>query len=326
MRILIFEHICGGGLSGEELTSKLVWEGGAMLRAVVEDFVALGHEVITTLDERVPLDLTGAKVTRVPAGSDFDAVFNRLVKSADAALVIAPEFDGLLLRWIERVESSGVRSLGCEADAVRLVSDKYKLCEVLSRLGIPTPVTTLGLPEKLMNGPVVVKPRSGAGCERTFVCHTVEDFSRLPRADDWIVQPLIPGLASSVAFIVHNGKPRPLRAGEQFVRGRQQFFYHGGRMPLPVRLAERAFALAERAVRAVPGLRGYVGVDLVLGDAPAGDHVIEVNARLSVAYVGLRQLCKTSVAAALLNPAAPLAWKDGVVSYDASGRIGWEST
>jgi predicted ATP-grasp superfamily ATP-dependent carboligase len=325
MRVFIFEHICGGGLTGEELTSKLVWEGGAMLRAAVEDFVALGHDVVTTLDQRVPLDLKGAEIVPIPPGSDFDAIFNRFVRSADAALVIAPEFHGLLLKWITAVEAAGVRSLGCEPRAIALASDKYRLCEHLSSHGIPTPATRLGLRETPTRWPVVVKPRSGAGCERTFICHDGGDFDRLPVADDWIVQPLIPGLAASAAFIVHGGEPRPLRAGEQFVRGKQQFFYHGGRMPLPSPLSERALALAERAVRTVPGLRGYVGVDLVMGDAPEGDHVIEINPRLSVAYVGLRQLCKTSVAAALLHPAAPLAWKPGVVNYDASGRVGWES-
>ena len=44
---------------------------------------------------------------------------------------------------------------------------------------------------------------------------------------------------------------------------------------MPPALAERAVRLAEHAVAAVPGLFGYVGVDLVLGDQ--ADFVIEID-------------------------------------------------
>jgi len=49
-------------------------------------------------------------------------------------------------------------------------------------------------------------------------------------------------------------------------------------------------ALAARVQRALPGLRGFVGIDLVW-HAQRGPVVIEVNPRVTCAYVGLsRQL------------------------------------
>src|SRR4051794_2022523 len=127
MRVFIFEHICGGGLTDQELTSRLVWEGGAMLRAVVEDFVALGVEVTTTLDTRAALKLDGAKITSIAPGSDFVPQFDRLVGGADAALIIAPEFHGLLERWADRVRNLGTRLLGCGPESVAAASDKFAL-------------------------------------------------------------------------------------------------------------------------------------------------------------------------------------------------------
>jgi predicted ATP-grasp superfamily ATP-dependent carboligase len=91
-------------------------------------------------------------------------------------------------------------------------------------------------------------------------------------------------------------------------------------------LAERAMRLGQRTVAALTGLRGYVGVDLVLGDAADGsrDWVIEVNPRLTTSYVGLRALARTNLADALLRVATgqevePPAWRAGTVQFRADG-------
>ncbi len=96
-------------------------------------------------------------------------------------------------------------------------------------------------------------------------------------------------------------------------------------MPLPVHLEARAIELGRRALASVPGLGGYVGVDLVLGDSAAADCAIEINPRPTVAYVGLRRLCLTSLARAILDPATPLAWDRRALCYDAAGKLEWEA-
>ena len=55
----------------------------------------------------------------------------------------------------------------------------------------------------------------------------------------------------------------------------------------------------------MPGLLGYVGVDLVLGDAADGsrDYAIEINPRLTTSYVGLRALADFNIAEAMLRAA-----------------------
>jgi predicted ATP-grasp superfamily ATP-dependent carboligase len=58
-------------------------------------------------------------------------------------------------------------------------------------------------------------------------------------------------------------------------------------------------AVAEAVGRAVPGLRGYVGIDLI--DTVAGAVVIEINPRLTTAYVGLRESLSRNPAALMLE-------------------------
>ena len=50
-----------------------------------------------------------------------------------------------------------------------------------------------------------------------------------------------------------------------------------------------------------PTVRGFVGVDLLLGEQQADDCVIEINPRLTTSYVGLRRMIHGNVAARLFD-------------------------
>ena len=125
-----------------------------------------------------------------------------------------------------------------------------------------------------------------------------------------------------------------MAVGEQFVCGEPVLRYEGGRLPLRCALAERAAALAVRAVRTVDGLRGFVGVDVVLGERTGDDMVIEINPRLTLSYVALVRGCEPRVAAALLDDRIEPRWTlpggdragegEGVVRFDARGRVARE--
>ena len=56
MRVLVFEFIVGGGVADQHpLNSELqtfYLQGHSMLKAVCEDLLELGHEVIVTVDRR----------------------------------------------------------------------------------------------------------------------------------------------------------------------------------------------------------------------------------------------------------------------------------
>jgi predicted ATP-grasp superfamily ATP-dependent carboligase len=74
--------------------------------------------------------------------------------------------------------------------------------------------------------------------------------------------------------------------------------YHGGSVPIPPELSIRARSVASAAIASIPGLFGYVGVDVLLGEQ---DMAIEINPRLTTSYIGLRQLSKTNLAEAMLR-------------------------
>jgi predicted ATP-grasp superfamily ATP-dependent carboligase len=82
-------------------------------------------------------------------------------------------------------------------------------------------------------------------------------------------------------------------------------------------LGREVETIALQVARALPGLRGFVGFDLVA--APQGPVVIEVNPRLTCAYVGLSQRLGRNLARDVLAIfRAGVVRKEGLVSARSS--------
>jgi predicted ATP-grasp superfamily ATP-dependent carboligase len=78
--------------------------------------------------------------------------------------------------------------------------------------------------------------------------------------------------------------------------------YIGAAYPLEPLLADRATALAAKVVQALPPTRGYFGIDMILGEHPdSPDYAIEVNPRLTMSYLKLREVCGFNIADRIVN-------------------------
>ncbi len=317
MQVFVYEFASAAEGRGEPLPASIRAEGRAMFTAVRDD---LG---------RVP----GVWVVTLPVGAaDEEAAFRALARGADATLVVAPESDGILLRRCRWVEEAGGRLLGPSSAAVRLAGDKRALGQHWAARGVPSPPCEPVERAGRVTFPAVLKPRDGAGSQATFLVGRPEDLEgRLAaaRAEGFdgraVLQPFVPGTAASVAFLVGPRQTLALPPADQFLSSDGRFRYRGGRVPLPADLAGRATEVAWRAAAAVEGLRGYVGVDVVLGDAAdgSGDAVIELNPRLTTSYLGLRALASDNLAGVWLRVASgddvtPPAWRPGEVAFRAA--------
>jgi predicted ATP-grasp superfamily ATP-dependent carboligase len=276
MLIFVYEYTCAQA----DAPPSLAAEGRAMLSAVMEDFAQFSD------------------VRSLHPGQDEEARFKDLAARADFALVIAPEFDDLLASRCRWVEEAGGKLLGCSQPAIQLTADKLRLAAHLRECGVPTPETWLAGPAAASagEGVTISKPRFGAGSQSIRMVRRPEDAP-----PDFIVQPYVSGMAASIAFLIGQHDIVPLLPARQKLSDDGTFRYLGGVIPIADGLHKRATSLGCRAVQSVPGLSGYVGVDLVLADRPEGDAVIEINPRLTTSYIGLRQLTKCNLAAALLR-------------------------
>jgi predicted ATP-grasp superfamily ATP-dependent carboligase len=303
MRILVYEYLTATGLGREasDPMHSMYREGLVMGNALREDFAHVpGVEVVS-------------------AGSH------------DAAIVIAPETDGILLRLAAQIPNF----VGSSPEAIALTSDKLALGEHWRAHGIRTPATTDRPPTACENFPLVWKPRDGCGSTATYLLQDRNDAIRVQarikngeHAGPMILQEFIPGRAASMAFLCGPKGNLPLKPTLQHLSTDGRFHYLGGELPIPPDLAERAVKVATHAVACVPGLKGYIGVDLVLGDAADGsqDYAIEINPRLTTSYLGLRALAEVNLAETMLRIALgealpELRWKPGGVLFTAAGAV-----
>lgn len=334
-RIFVYEFVSGGGCysaPGEFVPAgSLLAEGQAMLAAVAADLQGLPAAVCILRDRRLPaLPLGDCEVSWVAGADQEREAFARLTAAADGTIVIAPEIGGALVSRAGWVGRCGGTLWSPGPVVVALASDKHHLAEHLAAAGVPVPTgRPLAADEALPRDwqyPTVLKRRDGAGSQDVW---RIDRWSAgAPRlAVPGRLEAYCPGLAASVALLCGPSGCFALPACAQHLTDDGRFEYQGGRVPLPFDLAQRAQRLAERTAAALPEPRGYLGVDLVLGEAADGsqDFVIEVNPRLTTSYIGLRELCTGNLmghlADVLAGRPAALCWRSGAVEFDAGGGV-----
>ena len=209
MRIFLYECISAGAL-GPSVPPSLQREGWAMLSAVVEDFQRLPDvETVTLIDERLPGTL-GDVCTRIPWTGEAER-FRNLATGCDWTLVIAPEFDNLLLDRSRTVLEVGGRLLGSSPHAIGVTGDKRATASLWHLNSVPHPMTELIDPIEFapFGPPWVIKPRHGAGSQATYLIRDHGEQPKLWQAarrewpkGDLIVQQYVPGEPVSVALLI----------------------------------------------------------------------------------------------------------------------------
>jgi predicted ATP-grasp superfamily ATP-dependent carboligase len=245
-------------------------------------------------------------VTATPrAGEAASAFVARMAHAHDACWIVAPETDGLLGRLQAAVGAR--RWIGCDGDAIRCASSKRATLAALAAQGLQTPLTF----SATHRGRWLVKPDDGAGCLDTRV-HADRDAAladlgqRRRRGQSATLEPFIDGEALSISMLAGADLARVVALNRQ----RIGIGADGGLCDLGVESAAIAAgtdarasdlqALAAAVVRALPGLRGFVGVDVVWNQE-RGAVPIEINPRVTCAYVGLSGKLDRNLAADVLR-------------------------
>jgi predicted ATP-grasp superfamily ATP-dependent carboligase len=323
-----------------------------MLAALVADLAAIAsHQLVVTADSRFPMAATcgvhGIEIVTLPSLERQRAkVLDRLMSSVDAAWLVAPETHRCLERLAAMAERKGIALLGSSSSAIRMASDKACLPHRLARLGVAHPKTRVVHPSRSdwrlklsaaageLEFPIVVKPARGAGCEGVSLARDIRELRaaagavfRISEREPIVLQQYVRGAAASVSLLADGRRAVALATNGQLIRRRAgrpaAFAYGGGTTPIDHVLAGQAVESARRICEAIPGLRGYIGVDLLLTKSEA--FVIEVNPRLTTAYLGVRAAMAENMAAMALAacdgllPASPVLRRH--VRFTAAGRI-----
>jgi len=347
VRLFISEFVCGGEWPDVDWDGGLAAEGRGMLLALLRDAIRIPElEVSVLWDRRLQhIEFPGVHVIRPDSSAEASELFEERIAWSDSTLLIAPEFDGLLTHRALLVEGIGSRLCGPNPVAIAQCSDKLLLAEILSEAGIRNvPTFEFRVEQSVASEiqfPAVIKPRDGAGSQATYLVRSAAEFAQLqPR---WakssllrqaIWQPYVAGRAVSVGVLITPEQYRyeAMPVCDQRLSDDGRFQYLGGILPAHGVDSTRVQDAAVAACRAVPGLRGFVGVDLIVpdhvsevaqDDVPGTPLVVEINPRLTTSYQAYSQQCEQNLLERWLNPDAEvreLSWKSGRIRYEPDGQ------
>ena len=250
MKILVAEYASALGLGG---TVEL--EGRAMLAALVKSFSRSGHDVVYPT---VGLKLDEGQPVLIKTEEDFEAAL--LEGDADAGLLIAP--DGMQPHLLEILEKN-TANLGASPAAAALAADKLLCTKALAQAGVPV-AEIVEKPDPVEKGCMryVVKPRTGCGSEGV----RITSYARAGPGE--IVTRYHEGLPLSASFIAGREGFLPLTINRQIMDfSGQGPKYQGSQVPYRTPRTGEIWAAAKKASEAL-GLRGYAGIDFVLGERP----------------------------------------------------------
>ena len=266
-----------------------------MRDAILADLAAIPGIVITYTtmrDAALPRIATASASPACPEDGESATDFvRRHAALHDCAWIVAPETGGILADLRNCVGDA--RWIGCSVEAIRTASSKRRTVQQLRAFGVPT---TREANSSVVDADTrwVVKPDDGAGACNTRVhrslASALDDRNRRASCrEEARVEVWEEGQARSLSLMCGSNDVELLSVNRQRIDIADDGGVHYGGVDIDVARCCTDPALAQLArdvARAIPGLAGYVGVDVVMrrDGAPV---VIEVNPRVTCAYVGL---------------------------------------
>lgn len=302
LKILVLEYATALGLDDPSIRA----EGQAMLDGLLDDLKGKNVDYLISKT----LNISGnSHCNPVELEGNLMNWLDRNISNYGACLVIAPEEDFTLYNITNFIEKKEIDVIGSNSDAVMTCSDKFKMYEAL-KSKVPIIET-----EKVFfddideykhfdNKKKIVKPADGVSCSGIQI---VKNYNEMKKAaflietnlPYFIIQDFIDGTSASVSLISDGKEAVPLSLNFQDIEFSDcGITYNGGQVPLDHELEDEAKEAAKEAVKSINGLKGYVGVDVILGD---GVHLVEINSRITTPYVALRNILDLNLGEAILE-------------------------
>ncbi len=303
MRHFLFEFITGGGLADQALTESLVKEGDIMLQTLLTELSDIeGSEISFTRDSRLSLIKIDAEQFLVE--NKTEEKLSKLLKKSDVSWLIAPETNDCLARYAELFIKHGKRFIGSSPAAIRITASKWLTNKKLSEAGIKV-VETRWLSEAVPESKTgwIIKPDDGVGGEDACLVQDEKKIIETVEANEVksrVVQPYMDGKHMSMSLLVFEGNIQLLACNKQYIdikNGLIKLTAIGVNESLSFK--DDMLQLAKKIVTAIPGLAGYIGVDLIESEKKL--YVVEINPRFTTAYAGIPESISCNVAAKILN-------------------------
>ena len=321
--ILVFEYFTASG----EKEKSIISEAEELLFALLDD---LKEYTIDLVINKYYEDKIGEfNVNPIFISENIIDWLSNNASNFNKAIFIAGENDNNLYKITKILEENNVETYTSSAEACFKTSDKYETYQTLP-ITIPQPKSFRfkidpkgywkraieNLHEKWQSEDplsplkLIIKPLIGVDCENIVIIEDIDDLSYdleqiFPPGSRLIVQEYVEGIDISVSLISDGKKAIPISLNKQFVELKDdKGIYLGGKIPFETKYGEEAFEIATNAVELIGGLKGFVGVDLLI-NADEKDvysvYLLEINSRFTTPYVGLKQIVNFNIGKSIIE-------------------------
>lgn len=322
--ILVFEYFTASG----ENDKCIISEAEELIFALLDDLKDYNVDlVINKSYENVVKKYENIN----PILIDVNIVdwLNENAEDFNNAIFIAAENDNNLYNITKILEENNVKIYTSSADACFKSSDKYETYESLPNT-IPQPrsfrfkIDSKGYWKRAIENlhekwqaedplsplKLIIKPLMGVDCENIVIIENIEDLTLdldkiFKPGSRVLVQEYIDGIDISVSLLSDGKKAMPISLNQQFVEIKgDKGTYLGGKIPFESKYESEAFEIATNAVEAIDGLKGFVGVDLLINNDEKdvySVYLLEINSRFTTPYVGLKQISNINIGDSIIK-------------------------
>ena len=316
--ILVFEYFTASG----EKDKCIISEAEELIFALLDDLKEYNVDlVINESYENAVKEY--ANVNPILIDENIIDWLENNASDFDNAIFIAAENNNNLFNITKILEDNGVKTYTSSSEACFKSSDKYETYESLPNI-VPQPrsfrfkIDAKGYWKRAIENlhekwqaedpltplKLIIKPLMGVDCEDIVIIENIEDLTLdldkiFTPGSRVIVQEYVDGVDISVSLLSDGKKAIPISLNQQFVELKNdKGTYLGGKIPFESKYQDEAFEIATNAVEAIEGLKGFVGVDLLINNDEKdiySVYLLEINSRFTTPYVGLKQISNINI-------------------------------
>lgn len=322
--ILLFEYFTASG----EKDKCIISEAEAMLFNLLDDLKDFKIDlVINEYYKNIINDYEN--VNGIFIDENIVDWLDKNVANFNKAIFIAAENNNNLYNITKILEANNVKTYNSSSEACLKASDKFETYEELFNI-VPQPrsfrfkIDAKGYWKRAIENlhekwqaedpltplKLIIKPLIGVDCEDIVIIDDIKDLSYdlekiFAPGSRIIVQEYIEGTDVSVSLISDGSKAIPISLNRQFIDIKNdKGTYLGGKLPFDNKYKDEAFEIATKAVEAIEGIKGFVGVDLLI-NADEKDvysvYVLEINSRFTTPYVGLSEIANFNITKSIID-------------------------
>lgn len=321
-RILVFEYFTASG----EKDKCIISEAEALLFALIDDLKEYNLDVVVNEYYGNIISQYG-NVNPILIDEDIVSWLKDNAADFNKAIFIAAENNNNLYNITKILEENNVYVYTSSSEACLISSDKFQTYEELFNI-VPQPrsfrmkIDPKGYWKRAIENlyekwqaedpltplKIIIKPLIGVDCEDIVVIENIDDLSYdleeiFPPGSRIIIQEFIEGEDVSVSLLCNDGKAIPISLNKQFVELKdEKGTYVGGMLPFESEYKDEIFEIATKACEHVKGLKGFVGVDLLIAEEDIyPGYLLEINSRFTTPYVGLKKIANFNIAKTIIN-------------------------